>query len=102
MQETPMVQTEATDAAETGMSEYLNAALMQAELLQKILHALQIGTDLSLAAWHEAFEASNRTLEHINKAMTLAQEVFDGHVILVSGSLSEDMICDEFQCLTWK
>ena len=57
MQETPMVQTEATDAAETGMSEYLNAALMQAEVLQKILHGLQNGTDLSLAAWHEAFEA---------------------------------------------
>ena len=74
----------------------------QAELLQKILHALQIGTDLSLAAWHEAFEASNRTLEHINKAMTVAQEVFDGHVVLVSGSLSEDLICDEFKCLTWK
>ena len=97
-----MVQTEVIDAAETGMSEYLNAALMQAELLQKILHALQIGTDLSLAAWHEAFEASNRTLERINKAMTVVQEVFDGHVVLVSGSLSEDMICDEFQCLTWK
>ncbi len=97
-----MVQTEATDAAETGMSEYLNAALMQAEVLQKILHGLQNGTDLSLAAWHEAFEASNRTLERINKAMTVVQEVFDGHVVLVSGSLSEDMICDEFQCLTWK
>jgi len=102
MQETPMVQTEATDAAETGMSEYLNAALMQAEVLQKILHGLQNGTHLSLAAWHEAFEASNRTLERINKAMTVVQEVFDGHVVLVSGSLSEDMICDEFKCLTWK
>ena len=97
-----MVQTEVIDAAETGMSEYLNAALMQAELLQEFLHALQNGTDLSLAAWHEAFEASNRTLERINKAMTVVQEVFDGHVVLVSGSLSEDMICDEFQCLTWK
>jgi len=97
-----MVQTEATDAAETGMSEYLNAALMQAEVLQKILHGLQNGTDLSLAAWHEAFEASNRTLERINKAMTVVQEVFDGNVVLVSGSLSEDMICDEFKCLTWK
>ena len=97
-----MVQTEATDAAETGMNEYLNAALMQAELLQKILHALQNGTDLSLAAWHEAFDASNRTLERINKALTVAQEVFDGHVVLVSGSLSEDMLCDEFKCLTWK
>jgi hypothetical protein len=102
MQETPMVQTEATDAAETGMSGYLNAALVQAEVLQKILHGLQNGTDLSLAAWHEAFEASNRTLERINKAMTVVQEVFDGHVVLVSGSLSEDMICDEFKCLTWK
>jgi len=102
MQETPMVQTEATDAAETGMSEYLNAAVMQADFLQKILRTLQTGTDLSLEAWQEAFEASKRTLEHINKAITLAQEVFDGHVVMVSGSLSEDMICDEFKCLTWK
>ena len=97
-----MVQTEATDAAKTGMSEYLNAAVMQAELLQKFLHALQNGTDLSLAAWHEAFEASHRTVEHINKGITLAQEVFDGNMVLVSGSMSEDLICDEFKCLTWK
>jgi len=75
---------------------------MQADFFQKILLTLQTGTDLSLEAWQEAFEASKRTLEHINKAITLAQEVFDGHVVMVSGSLSEDMICDEFKCLTWK
>jgi len=102
MQETPMMQSGATEAGEAGISDYLDAAVMQAELLQKILRGLQTGTELSLEAWREAFEASKRTLEHINKAMTLAQEVFDGHVILVSGSLSEDMICDEFKCLTWK
>ena len=91
-----------TDTAETEMSEFLNAALMQTELLQKILGGLQKGTDLSLGTWHEAFEASHRTLEHINKAVTLAQEVFDGNMVLVSGSMSEDLICDEFKCLTWK
>lgn len=97
-----MVQAGATSAGETGISDYLDAAVMQAELLQKNLRALQTGTELSLAAWREAFEASKRTLEHINKAMTLAQEVFDGHVVMVSGSLSEDMLCDEFKCLTWR
>jgi hypothetical protein len=102
MQETAMVQAGATDAAEAGMREYLDAALMQTELLGKILGGLQNGTDLSLAAWGEAFEASRRTLEHINKAMTLAQEVFEGHVVQVSGALSEDLICDEFKCLAWK
>ncbi len=84
------------------MGEYLNVAVMQAEVLQKILRGLQTGTDLSLATWREAFEASHRTLEHINKAVTLAQEVFDGNMVLVSGSMSEDLICDEFKCLTWK
>ena len=97
-----MVQAEATDAAEAGMGEYLNLAVMQAETLQKILRNLQDGTDLSLAVWREAFEASHRTLEHLKQAVTLAQEVFDGHEVLVSGSLSEEMTCDEFQCLTWK
>ena len=97
-----MMQAKAADTAEVGLREYLSVAVMQAEILQKILGTLQDGTDLSLAAWHEAFEASNRTLEHINKAMTMAEEVFDGHVVLVSGSLSEEMTCDEFQCLTWK
>lgn len=102
MQEQSMAQTEATDVAEGGISEYLSAALMQTELLQKILQNLQEGSDLSLAAWHAAFEASDRTLAHINKAVTLAQQVFDGHVVQVSGALSETLICDEFQCLTWK
>ena len=97
-----MVQAEATDAAEAGMGEYLNLAVMQAETLQKILRNLQNGTNLSLSVWREAFEASHRTLEHINKALTLAQEIFDGHVVLTSGALSEDLLCDEFQCLTWK
>ncbi|HYU75885.1 MAG TPA: hypothetical protein VEL31_24695 [Ktedonobacteraceae bacterium] len=102
MQELPTAQTETTDVAETGLSEYLSAALMQTEFLQKILRNLQEGSDLSLAAWQAAFEASDRTLEHINKAMTLAQVVFDGHVVEVSGALSEALICDEFKCLTWK
>jgi hypothetical protein len=103
MQETPMQPEVDTATAETGISEYLNAALMQTEFLRKILDGLQKnGNDLSLVAWREAFEAYHRTLEHLNKAMILAQEVFDGHVVLMSGSLSEDLICDEFQCLTWK
>ena len=97
-----MVQARDADAAEAAMGEYLNVAVMQAEVLQKILRGLQTGTDLSLATWREAFEASHRTLEHINKALTLAQEVFDGHEEQVSGALSEEMTCDEFQCLTWK
>jgi len=102
MQETPMVQAGATDAAEAGMREYLNVAVTQTELLQKILRGLQNGADLSLAAWSEAFQASQRTLEHINKAVTLAQDVFEGHEVQVSGALTEEMTCDEFQCLTWK
>jgi hypothetical protein len=102
MQEKPMVQAGATDAAEAGMREYLNVAVMQTELLRKILRGLQNGTDLSLATWREAFEASHRTLEHIDKAVTLAQEVFEGHEVQVSGALTEEMTCDEFQCLTWK
>ena len=97
-----MVQAGASDAAEAAMGEYLNVAVMQAEILQKILGTLQDGTGLSLAAWREAFEASHRTLEHLKQAMTLAQEVFDGHEVQVSGALSEEMTCDEFQCLTWK
>src|SRR5579864_5632805 len=102
MQEPPMVQTGAIDATQASMREYLDVAVMQAEILPKILHGLQTGSDLSLAAWREAFEASHRTLEHIHKAVTLAQEIFDGHEVQVSGALSEEMICDEFQCLTWK
>jgi hypothetical protein len=101
MQEPLMLQA-GTGTAETSMNEYLNAALMQTELLRKMLYSLRKGSDLSLAAWSEAFEASQRTVDHIHKAMTLAQEVFDGHVVQVSGSLLEDLICDEFQCLTWK
>ncbi len=102
MQETPMQPGVDTGTAETGLREYLSAALMQTELLQKILRGMRNGNDLSLNAWSEAFEASHRTLEHIDKAVTLAQEVFDGHLVQVSGALSEDLICDEFQCLTWK
>jgi len=102
MQETPMMQAKAADTAEAGLREYLSVAVMQAEILQKILGTLQDGTDLSLAAWREAFEASHRTLEHLKQAVTLAQEVFDGHEVQVSGALSEEMTCDEFQCLTWK
>ncbi len=102
MQETPLQPGVDTGTAEIGLSEYLSVALMQADLLRKILYGMQNGTDLSLTAWSEAFEASHRTLEHINKAVTLAQKVFDGHLVQVSGSLSEDLICDEFQCLTWK
>ncbi len=102
MPETLMTQTGATNVAETGISEYLSVALMQTELLQKILRNLQEGSDLSLAAWQAALEASDRTLEHIKKALTLAEVVFDGHVVEVSGALSEGLICDEFKCLTWK
>ena len=97
-----MVQVRDADAAEAGLREYLSVAMMQTETLQKILRSLQDGTDLSLAGWREAFEASHRTLEHLKQAVTLAQEVFDGHEVLVSGALSEEMTCDEFQCLTWK
>jgi SHS2 domain-containing protein len=102
MQETPILQAAQTAPTETALHEYLNAALMQTDLLQKIVRGLRNGSDLSLSAWQEAFEASQRTLEHITKAMTLAQEVFDGHLVQVAGSLSEDLVCDEFQCLTWK
>jgi hypothetical protein len=102
MQETPLSQIGVTNAVETGLDEYLNAALMQTEYLQQILRRLQNGNELSLAAWKEAFDGSHRTIDHLNKAVTLAQEIFDGHVILTSGALSEDLVCDEFQCLTWK
>jgi hypothetical protein len=102
MEETPTVQGADIGTAEPGMREYVDAALMQTEQLRKILRILQRGGDLPLTAWHEAFDASHRTIEHINKAITLAQEVFDGHIEQVSGALSEDVLCDEFQCLTWK
>ena len=102
MEETPTVQGADTATAEPGMREYLDTALMQTELLRKILRVLQKGDDLPLAVWHEAYEASHRTLEHINQAVTLAQKIFDGHEVQVSGALSEEMTCDEFQCLTWK
>jgi hypothetical protein len=102
MQEPPMEQVEAMDATQASMREYLEVAVMQAEILPKILHGLQTGSDLSLATWREAFEASHRTLDHINKAVTRAEEIFDGHEAQVSGALSEEMTCDEFQCLTWK
>jgi hypothetical protein len=102
MQEKQMEQRVDTGTAEMGMEEYLNAAVMQAEFLRKILGGMQKGTDLSLAAWSEAFDASHRTLEHINKAVTLAQEVFEGHMVQMTGAISEELICDEFQCLKWK
>jgi hypothetical protein len=102
MQEPPRLQAVDTGTAGTAISEYLSAALMQTDLLRKILHALRHGSDLSLTAWQEAFEASHRTVDHIDKAVTLAQEVFEGHMVQMSGSLSEDLLCDEFQCLMWK
>ncbi len=102
MEETPTVQGADAGTAEPGMREYLDAALMQTELLRKILRLLQKGGNLPLTSWHEAYDASHRTLEHINKAVTRAQEVFDGNMVQVSGALSEDVLCDEFQCLTWK
>jgi hypothetical protein len=102
MQEPPMVKAGAMDATQASMREYLDMAMMQAEFLPKILHGLQTGSDLSLAAWREGFEASHRTLDHINKAMTLAREIFEGHEVQVSGALSEELTCDEFQCMTWK
>lgn len=102
MQETPTEQGMDTGKADAGMNEYLSVALMQTESLLKILQTLQTGTQLSLATWKDAYAASHRTLERINKAVTLAEEVFDGNVILVPGFVSEDMICDEFKCLTWK
>jgi hypothetical protein len=102
MQEKQMEQRVDTARADMGMEEYLNAAVMQTEYLRKILDGLQKGTDLSLAAWSGAFDASHRTLEHINKAVTLAQEVFEGHMVQMSGAMSEELICNEFACLTWK
>ena len=97
-----MVQVGAMDATQASMREYLDVAVMQAEILPKILHGLQTGSDLSLSTWREAFEASHRTLDHISKAVTRAEEIFEGHEADVSGALSEEMTCDEFQCLTWK
>ncbi len=102
MQEKQIEHKVDTGTAEMGMEEYLNAAVMQAEYLRKILGGLQKGTDLSLAAWSEAFDASHRTLEHINQAVTLAQKVFEGHMVQLSGAMTEDLICNEFECLTWK
>ena len=97
-----MVQGGTSDARQVSMRAYLDVAVMQADILPKILHGLRMGSDLSLATWREAFEASSRTLDHINKALTRAQEIFEGHEAQVSGALSEEMTCDEFQCLTWQ
>ncbi len=102
MQETPIVQGVDTTTADTGMREYLSTAAMQAESLLKIFQTLLSGSQLSLATWQEAFAASHRTLERINKAVTLTEEVFDGHMVQTPGFVSEDMTCDEFQCLDWK
>jgi hypothetical protein len=84
------------------MAEYLGIAEMQTESLLTLVQTLCQGQRLSLSAWHEAFEASQRLVEHIHQALDLAQEVFDEHEVLIAGSLSEDLTCDEFQCLTWK
>lgn len=97
-----MVQARATDAAEAGMREYLNVAVMQTESLLKLLHIMQTGDQLPLVMWQDVFAASQRTVERITKAVTLAQEVFDGHMALVPGFESDELTCDEFQCLTWK
>jgi hypothetical protein len=97
-----MEQVRASDATQVSMRAYLDIAVMQAEILPKILHGLRTGSDLSLATWREAFEASQRTVDHISKAVTRAQEIFEGHEAQVSGALSEEMTCDEFQCLTWQ
>jgi hypothetical protein len=102
MQEIPQEQVGTTDGTEAAINGYLKAALMKTELLRQILCCLQKGSDLSLAAWNEAFQASHYTVEYIDKALTLAQEVFDGHVVQIAGSLSADLLCDEFKCLTWK
>ena len=101
MQATPIVQGTELDTADTGMREYLSVAEMQTQSLLKILQTLQAGSHLSLATWQEVFAASHRTAERITKAITLAEEVFDGHVVLMPGFVSEDMTCDEFTCLTW-
>ncbi|HLH63157.1 MAG TPA: hypothetical protein VKV20_15865 [Ktedonobacteraceae bacterium] len=102
MQETPQELAGTTGAAEIAMNRYLKAALMKTELLRQILCCLQKGGDLSLAAWNEAFQTSHYTLEYIDEVLTLAQEVFDGHVVQIPGSLSTDLLCEEFNCLTWK
>ncbi|HZU68754.1 MAG TPA: hypothetical protein VFA09_15860 [Ktedonobacteraceae bacterium] len=102
MQETPQKQVGTAGATEIAMNEYLKAALLKTELLRQILYCLQKGGDLSLEAWSEAFQTSRYTLEYIDKVLTLAQEVFDEHIVQISGSLSVDLVCDEFKCLTWK
>jgi cell division ATPase FtsA len=102
MQEPPMMQAGASDATRASIRELLDEAMMHAETLPKILHSLLAGSDLSLATWRKNFEESHLTLENINKAMTRAQEIFDEHEEEVAGALSEEMTCDEFQCLTWK
>ena len=102
MQEILVLERVRIAPTERVLRDYLNAALMQTDLLQQILCGLRHGSDLSLSTWQQAFEVSHRTLDHITKAMALAQEVFDGHLMQVSGSLAGDLICDEFECLTWK
>ncbi len=103
MQEEPLMLERVQIApTEIALRECLNAALRQTDLLQQILHGLRHGNDLSLFTWQQAFEVSHGTLDHITKAMALAQEIFNQHMVQVSGSLTENWICDEFQCLTWK
>lgn len=102
MQETPNVQAGATDITEAGMREYLKEAVTQTEALLKLLHTLQSGTQLPLTMWQDVFAASHRALEHITNAVTQAQEVFDGHMVLMPGFVSEELSCDELECLTWK
>jgi hypothetical protein len=102
MQEPPIEQGMYTGTSVAGMEEFLSVAQKQTEALLKILQTLQTGTYLSLATWGDAYAASHRILGRINIAITLAEEVFERHVVLVPGFVSEDMICDEFKCLTWK
>ncbi len=90
------------DTAEVGMKEFLSVAQKRTETLLKILQTLQTGTNLSLSAWEDAYAASHHILGRINIAVMLAEEVFERHMILVPGFVSEDMICDEFKCLNWK
>jgi hypothetical protein len=102
MQETPTVQTGVPDTPETALREHLNTAVIQTEALLQLLHTLQTGARLSLDTWQEVFAASQDAVERINQAVTLAQDVFDGHVVLLPGFVAAELTCDEFQCLTWQ
>jgi len=85
-----MVQARATDAAEAGMGEYLNVAMMQAEILRKILRGLQTGADLSLQQVHvdakqlmgmtDAQLLSQSALSTLDDMETTARYAFIGQV----------------------